>query len=298
MKKKSIILVLLVILSLTLALTGCYAKYGTVKEGIFEYDIQDGKAILKGYTDNTGVTKVVIPDEIDGAPVVKLDDYAVVNTLYVTEMFIGKNVEEITPFSINNNNGLKTFTVHPENKFFKAIDGTLYTIDGKELVSNPIQNGVTEHECFDDKGKPVLDVKGNKTYDKYRDLFVIPDGVETVRDNAFYHNIIKKVVMADSVKVVGECSFLRISYLSEVVFSKNLEVIGKDAFSKNGGLKEVTIYGNIKEIGTFAFFDCEKLKIVNIAASEENIKLGKKWYPTKLGKKIKDIVYNWNYQVK
>ncbi len=278
MKKKiCYIFVIAMLIILSLSLVACYSVNGP-----FKYVIEDDGVHMKLYSDISTVSEVVFPDEIEGEPVVALDDFAIVNTKYVKTITISKNISVIEPYAINNNTALVEFIVHPENKHFKAVDGTLYTIDGKELISNPPSNDI---ETFT---VSRLDKKDEvQTCDRE---FIIPDGVEVIRENAFYHNNIMKIVFADSVISVGECAFLRVAYLEKLILSKNLESIGKDAFSKNTRLTELLINENIKSIGENAFFDCENLLKIDIKAKESDITFAKSWKPTKLGNKLKDLV--------
>ena len=53
------------------------------------------------------------------------------------------------PFYNLNVNGFKEFEVDPENKWFKAVDGVLFSKDGKRLVRYPSAKGLTVYEVPD-----------------------------------------------------------------------------------------------------------------------------------------------------
>lgn len=76
--------------------------------------------------------------------------------------------------------------------------------------------------------------------------------------------------------------------MSKVKLSANLKFIGKDAFSKNSGLTELVIYEKIEEIDERAFHDCNQLRSLSIKKNKTDIVLGEKWYPTDLGKILRD----------
>lgn len=264
-----------------LGLTGCNSD-----SNLFDYEVMDDGIHITGYADQTSREELIVPDEIDGKKVVAIDDTGICNTRYVKRLVIGKNVSSIGARAIINNSNLEVIEVAQGNTAFKVVDGTLLTIDGKELVCNPIKNGIQEHIKFDDVSKKEI-----KEY--FDDEYVIPEGVEIIRDYAFYHNQIKSVVFADSVESVGEYAFLRVSYLSQVKLSANLKFIGKDAFSKNPGLTELVIYEQIEEIEERAFHDCNQLRSLSIKKNKSDIILGEKWYPTDLGKKLKGLVIEY-----
>lgn len=265
-----------------LGLTGCNSD-----SNIFDYEVMDDGIHITGYEDQTSREELIVPDEIDGKKVVAIDDTGICNTRYVKKLVIGKNVNSIGTRAIINNSNLEVIEVARGNTSFKVVNGTLLTMDGKELVCNPIKNGVQEHIKVDDVSK-----KETKEY--FDEEYVIPEGVEIIRDYAFYHNQIKSVVFADSVERVGQYAFLRVGYLTQVKLSANLKLIGKDAFSKNPGLTELVIYEQIEKIEERAFHDCNQLRSLSIKKNKTDIVLGEKWYPTDLGKNLKGLVIEYD----
>ena len=265
-----------------LGLTGCNSD-----SNIFDYEVMEDGIHITGYADQTSREELIVPDEIDGKKVVAIDDTGICNTRYVKKLVIGKNVNSIGTRAIINNSNLEVIEVTRGNTSFKVVNGTLLTMDGKELVCNPIKNGVQEHIKVDDVSKKEI-----KEY--FDEEYVIPEGVEIIRDYAFYHNQIKSVVFADSVERVGQYAFLRVGYLSQVKLSANLKFIGKDAFSKNPGLTELVIYEQIEEIEERAFHDCNQLRSLSIKKNKADIILGEKWYPTDLGKNLKGLVIEYD----
>lgn len=72
-----------------------------------------------------------------------------------------------------------------------------------------------------------------------------------------------------------------------------LVTIGKDAFAYCSEVTSVIIPSSVESIGEYAFFNCPKLKKVEVLKSEDEIELGKKWYPTDNGREIKDLQIIW-----
>mgnify|MGYP007129693474 FL=1 len=131
-----------------LGLTGCNSD-----SNIFDYEVMEDGIHITGYADQTSREELIVPDEIDGKKVVAIDDTGICNTRYVKKLVIGKNVNSIGTRAIINNSNLEVIEVARGNTSFKVVNGTLLTMDGKELVCNPIKNGVQEHIKVDDVSK-------------------------------------------------------------------------------------------------------------------------------------------------
>lgn len=253
----------------------------------FEYIEENGEIIITAYNDNSKVSVARVPDEIDGKPVVRIDNFALTDTLYVKEIIIGKNVREIGEIGVKNNAILEKFTLAEGNTHFKTVDGVLYSANGEELISYPKFVGAIAKEVVNDSGKTVKEYVIPKV--------TIADGVKYIRAYAFYHvNIIEEIDF-NQVEVIGEAAFLRSSKLNKITLSKQLTRISGDAFSQNQKLEEILIYENITEIQANAFYNCKNLLTINICTSKDKVTLGKKWYPTDLGKDIDTLVVNWDY---
>lgn len=288
-KYGKIVAIVMLVISLSVVFVACNKS-----KGGFEYIEKDNEIIIKAFQDNSQITTMVVPDEINGMPVVKIDTIGLANSEYLEEITIGKNIREIAPMGVQNNQKLKRYKVAEGNTSFKAVDGALYTIDGKELVSYPLYSNIQKRPVLNDDGTPKKEL-GKELYQDFVPFVKIADGVEIIRPYAFYHaRAIEKIEMADSVKIVGEAAFLDCWLLNDIKMSKNLEVVEKDAFTKNSLLTTITFYENIKEIKAYAFYSCKNIKTVNFCRAESDVKLDKKWYPSDQGKNNKATV-NWNF---
>lgn len=139
---------------------------------------------------------------------------------------VGKNTQFIIPNSdfarsfnhFNECVALQAFTVNAENPYYKVVDGSLYSVDGKILY-------VYAH------GK-------NDT------TFTVPNGVERIEDNAFLKsNNLISVILPDSVKYIGLYAFKDCENLESISIGTGVEVIGLDAFAYNDKLKTITYTG-------------------------------------------------------
>ncbi|MBO5333747.1 MAG: leucine-rich repeat domain-containing protein [Clostridia bacterium] len=282
MKKRFIkIFALLICICLLFSGCGAVSTFLGIEGDEIEYTIENGEATVTGVPNKMTITKIVIPDEYEGAPVTKIADFAVVNLEYVTEITIGKNVKEIGPWALENNQHVTAFEVDEANEYFCDVDGVLFTKDMKTLLFYP-------------PAKDLQKVKDDNGNDIQISEYTIPDGVETIRTKAFYKcDKITKIHIPDSVKDIQEKAFFRCSSLKDLTLSKNVEVIGKDAFGFCSALNEINIPSTIKQIDTYAFYNCTSLLTINVDAKESDIALGDKWYPTQNGLAIKDLKINW-----
>lgn len=251
--------------------TGSLSLTGSEKN---TYDVSENEATVKSVPNKSSVTEIVIPDEYEGVPVTKIDDFAAVNLEYVKNIKIGKNVKTIGDWAFANNQQLVAFEVDPENQYFCSVDGVLFTKDMKTLVSYPIKKGVT-----------IVKDKDNNEVEASE--YTIPDGVETIRSKAFYKcRTIQKLTFPASVKSIEEKAFFRCEQLEDFVLPNGIQQIGKDAFSYCTKLTTLTIPKSIIAIGDYAFYSCTALLNITVMKAEADITLGEKWYPTNNGIKI------------
>ena len=271
--RKSLALALALIAFISL-LSGC-AVFGS--EPDVKYKEIDGEIHVTGYTDKTVVTDLTIPDEVDGKKVTVIEDFGVVNAESLTKITIGKNVREIGPWGLTNNQHLAAFEVDPENEYFTARDGVLFSKDMKTLYCYPCGKGVT----FDRFGQAATDADGNVIATQY----AIPEGVEVIREKAFYKcYYVNVTAFPDSITRIEEKAFHRTSSLLDFTMPAHLEYIGKDAFAYDDKLTDLTIPATIREIGEYAFFNCTGMVRLAVLAKEADMTLGTKWMPTEKGR--------------
>jgi len=110
---------------------------------------------------------------------------------------------------------------------------------------------------------------------KVDDTTLTISGTGAMKDYDYYHSnepwlvakmYIKKIVIGEGVKNIGEYAFRYAGKVEDIQFSSTVEEIGKGAFCKNTALKKIVLPDNLKTIGRNAFEDCEAL---------ENVEFGK-----------------------
>lgn len=170
----------------------------------------DNKAFAKCMS----MTSIVLPEGIE-----VIGDDVFMNT-QISELRLPSTLVEIG--TISDNSALASIVV-AEGGGFKSVDGVLFTADGRELVKYPSS-------------------KADRTY-------VVPEGVEKIREYAFDHS----------------------RNLESVLLPSTLKGIENHAFEKCTSLKSVVIPDQVVSIGWLAFFDCHALETVVFGKSLERI---------------------------
>ena len=92
---------------------------------------------------------------------------------------------------------------------------------------------------------------------------VIPDGIETIRANAFKDVAgLVNITLPTSVTAIGACAFENCASLETVTLNSSVTVIPDGAFRGCTALKEIVIEKTVKEIAGTAFSGCTALKTV------------------------------------
>ena len=97
---------------------------------------------------------------------------------------------------------------------------------------------------------------------------------ETVKSISGSKKNLETLVLADTVKTIGEFAFGKLTKLSSVTFPASLETIGRYAFY---GCKSLTAFNapsSLKTIGEYAFNGCESITVFNAPSSLKTIEYG------------------------
>ncbi len=122
-------------------------------------------------------------------------------------------------------------------------------------------------------GRPVIKIEmasfsGNRNIKK----IVIPDSIKTIGQNAFSScTALKEIVIPDSVKQIGVSAFSDCTSLERAVISNGIATVGAFMFRNCYSLTDVVIPDGITRIDTGAFRHCKKLKSVIIPDSVREI---------------------------
>ena len=178
----------------------------------FYYEIGDDGVTITRYAGEGG--DVVIPDEIEGYPVIAVGDRAFINNPDVTSVTIPDNVTTIG-----------------DSVFSRC----------KNLTSVVIGDGVTTigYRAFAETSK-LTDVS-------------VADGVERIKRLAFYRSGITSMVLPDTVVSIGERAFEECKALASINIPASLETINDKTFYKCKSLQSIVFPESLYEIRGMAF---------------------------------------------
>lgn len=121
------------------------------------------------------------------------------------------------------------------------------------------------------KGSNALLTKDGKTLLVGCRTTVIPAGVETIGDYAFFCRYIKPVLyLPDTIRKIGDTAFSNCNGLYEVIIPKSVEIIEPYAFSDCRNLTVVQMLSPVKTINDSTFNNCYSLSTLSFP---EDIKI-------------------------
>lgn len=205
----------------------------------FIYEKNDNSITIKKYTGNESV--VDIPSEIDDVYVTSIDSLCFENTKYenvINTVIIPSSIETIGSLAFYNSQYLKEI-VCDDNFYYTSENGILYTSDISNLIAYP--------------------------ENKADDIYVMPDTVTTISNNAFsYCRNLKKISLSYNLKAIPDYAFAYNSVVKDISSKGNIKEIGFASFYKCSSLEKITLPSTIEKINDNAIVMCEKLKAVNV----------------------------------
>ena len=232
-----------------------------VVDGVeWEYSLDEaGNAVIGVAMGFSG--PLVIPAELDGHPVTELQGHSFSSAFGTIDpsvtipdsvkkiggeafkgqtnlvtVRLGSGVEQIILGSSGafvDCTSLAEFEVDAGNATYSAVDGLLYSKDGKTLAFYPPGKGAA---------------------------FTVPNGTEAIGPLAFeYCKTLVSVAMPDSVRTIGKQAFWYCGNLTSVSFGNGLTKIEDDAFNSCKALVSVVLPDSLQEMGWRVFKGCTSL---------------------------------------
>ena len=157
----------------------------------------------------------------------------------------------------------ESFEVDIENKYFKSIDGVVYSKDGRTLVQFP--NG---RSGFYNMPNEVENVKRSSISGctKLTGL-TISNRLTRIDDFMFCGTAFSTLDIPSSVTSIGMNAFEMCGSLSSITIPGNVSIIGENAFSCCTSLRSVTINEGVVSMGSCAFFNCTSLSSITLPNS-------------------------------
>lgn len=209
---------------------------------IFNYGWHGDKLAITGLREDVIDTSIVIPETIDGIPVVEIATYAFKDTK-LTDVLIGENITEVGSEAFSNCHCLKsvTWNAHCE------IPGMCFY-------------NCTSLSKFDFSNVPMID--SNAFRGSGLKEILLPENIKWIGEYAFsLCKRLEKVTWNCFYGCIPDFCFAQCFELKHYDFT-NVWKIGAGAFCKSN-LQELYLPRNIKEIEDNAFAECVNLKQVH-----------------------------------
>ncbi len=189
---------------------------------ITELIIEEGvKSIMDGaFYGELYLESVTLPASIEF-----IGEAAFANT-GITSITIPQNLNSVDGTHFNSQS-LVEYKVHPDNQYYTAVDGVLYSKDMTELVAFPVGR-------YADGGK---------------NDFVIPESVNKIGSSAFMKCKHTSFTIPENVKTIGMQAFAGNTELSNLNIMNGVERIYDGAFLDCNSLKTIHLPTSVKYIG-------------------------------------------------
>jgi len=144
---------------------------------IYDYQLDGWEVSSCKSNDTRKKIKLVIPETVDGLPVVSIKTDAL---QWVSSVTIPKTVKQIEYCAIPQNQGSVTVSISPENDYYCSDNGMILTKDKKELIF---------------------------VWSALQGKLVLPDCIETIRKGSFCGANLSSVVIGENVKKIEVGAF-------------------------------------------------------------------------------------------
>lgn len=238
-----------IILGIIICKSAVYANNNTSIDD-FSYYNNNGEIIITGYSGEGDV--IVVPDYIDGKPVISIGNYAFRGNTALVSITIPEGVTIIGDSAFSGCKSLEKIEL-PES-----------ILNIGDYAFNECKS--LEEIYFSDNLSSI----GTSAFRNCSSLseISIPDGVVIIRDRVFYEcDGLKKVHFSPNTSFIGERAFDSCENLTELNLPEGLETIGDYAFAWCTGLDNIIFPNTLVKMGKEAFYGCDSLKSIVIPGS-------------------------------
>lgn len=205
------------------------------------------------------------------------------DVIYIPETLGGLEVSGYEPDAFVSRSGIRAYTISEYNPLFSAVDGVLYSIDGKTLISYPDQKkdltvvlpaSVEEIAPLAFSGNQYLESVqfgtallriGEAAFKDCGKLFAvnISDGVTELQKETFKDCVnLYRLRLPGTLQSIREEAFAGCRTLGNFDFPEGLNFIGRMAFADCISMTQLVIPGTVERIDEEAFKGCEGLEAV------------------------------------
>ena len=182
----------------------------------------------------------------------KIGAYAFLDNTSLTSVTIPAGVSEVGDAAFSNT-GVTAFAVEAGNTACKAVDGVLYSADGRVLMAYPNQ-AAAEYTIADG----CLGVGEGAFSHAQVQKVIVPEELRAFDDNAFSESALAEINFPSSVVLLGNQAFAK-TQLTTLVLPENITAVYEGTFAQCEALKSVTIPAGVRTIESYAFNGCTAL---------------------------------------
>ena len=212
-----------------------------------------------------GLSRVSLGDSL-----IEIGNYAFSGCENLSEITLPSTLTKLGNAPFKDCKNLVSFTANGDSAGFKAIDGNLYTFDGKTLVQYAL--GKTAAEFTLPSGVEVVSASA---FEGETDLTCVTFGaaLKGVDASAFYGCTALQTVdfgLSVALASVGSSAFYGCASLIEIAFPETLVSLGSSAFYGCTSLISVEV-GAPQLIDAYTFYGCKSLRSIRIPNSVKGI---------------------------
>lgn len=278
-----------------------YYTYYKITE-LFEYiDRTDGIEVFQYIGNPYTTTEIIIPNQINGKPVVAIGDYAFDNQQLLKDVYLPNTIISIGNRAFNSCEVLENIELSQSLKLigdyafawcknlkninfpdsleeigkFAFKDCTGFTkINIPDSVDTIKENAFEGCTNLASIKLPVnLKTISFGMFDSCKNLVDInlPSSIIYIEDNAFAHcNELAYIKLPNDLKELGDYAFCDTG-ITRIEIPYSVTALNSSVFSSCSKLSEIIMPDTITSIGSYAFYDCQSLNDIDFPSQLEEI---------------------------
>ena len=273
-----------------ITLRTCSGHLNDTAYGHLYYKIVNGNLHITGCKE-TFEGDLVIPEAIDGYPVVSIEHLTDVQTgngpRMINSVYIPKTVQNISEGAFSLCTGLNNIVVDPNNPYYSSDENViLFNKDKTVLIHCPAAAQIYNYNipatvkriavgAFSEQQflnlvyiSPSVEVIGQNAFYRCNNLntvsFESGSLLTEIEGSAFYGSAIQTIDLPDNLSTIKTAAFGECMMLEQVELPERLNVIEANVFKECISLRNIFIPADVSSIGENAFSGCASLETITV----------------------------------